>query len=54
MLVKTIKCACADQTRKQVVSIAEIAGVDPHLICQAAMWALSSSFAYRLNLMAAA
>ena len=67
-LVETIKCANAvhdveapqgikgHQTRKQAVSFAEMAGVDPQLICQAATWASSSTFAknYRLNLMAEA
>ena len=44
------------QTRKQAVSISEMAGVDPQLICQAATWASLSTFAkyYRLNLMAKA
>ena len=67
-LVETIKCAIAandvdvqqgikgHQTRKQVVSIGEMTGVDPKLICDAATWASSSTFAkyYRLNLMAEA
>ena len=40
-------------TLKQAVSMAEMAGVDPQCICQAATWASSSTFAkyYRLNLM---
>ena len=44
------------QTRKQAVSIAEMAGVDPQLICQAATWASLDTFTkyYRLNLMAEA
>ena len=44
------------QTRKRVVSIAEMAGVDHKLICDAATWGSSSTFAkyYRLNLMAEA
>ena len=42
--------------RKQLVSIAQMAGVDPNRICDAATWASSSTFAkyYRLNLMAEA
>ena len=66
--METIKCAYAEhdvdsphrvkghQTRKQMVSIVEMAGVDPQLICQDATWASSSNFAkyYRLNLMAEA
>ena len=67
-LVETIKCAYAahdvdtpqgikgHQTPKQAVSIAEMVGGDPQLICQAATWASSSTFAKydRLNLMAEA
>ena len=66
--MKTIKCAYAahdviapqgvkgHQTRKQAVSIAEMAGVDPKRICDAATWAPSCTFAkyYWLNLMAEA
>ena len=65
-LVEIIKCAYAvhdvdaplgikgHQTRKQAVCIAEMAGVDPKIICNAATWAASSTFAkyYRLNIMA--
>ena len=63
-LMETIKCSAyaahdldspqgikCQQTRKQPISIAEMAGIDPQLICQAATWALSSTFTkyYRLN-----
>ena len=65
--METIKCAYVahdvdalqgikgHQTRKQAVSIADMAGVDPKRICDAT-WASSSTFAkyYRLNLMAEA
>ena len=44
------------QTRKQSTSIADLAGVDPQLICAAATWASRCTFAkhYRLNLAAKA
>ena len=43
------------QTRTKAVSIAEMAGIDPQLICQAAIWASSSTFVkYMLNLIAKA
>ena len=44
------------QTREQVVSITEMAGIDPQLICQTATWASSNNFAkyYRHVLIARA
>jgi hypothetical protein len=42
------------QTRKQATSIADLAGVDPQAICDAATWASRCTFArhYRLDLVA--
>ena len=44
------------ETKKPAISIVEIATIDPHLMCQAANWAPSSTFAkyYMLNLIAKA
>jgi hypothetical protein len=44
------------QTRKVATSIADMAGVDPQAICNAATWASRCTFAkhYRLNLAAKA
>ena len=44
------------QTRKQATSIAELAGVAPETICEAATWASTCTFAkfYRLNIAASA
>ena len=41
------------QVRKQAVSLAELAGVSPQAICEAATWSSTCTFAkyYRLNLM---
>ena len=66
--VETIKCVYAahdletpcgirgHQTQKQAISMAEMAGVDPKCICQATMWASSSTFAhyYMFSLLAKA